>query len=178
MSASAWSSSFGSTSNRDALTGLYNRRYLYEILDALLEKVEREDELFSVAILDIDQFKAINDTYGHIAGDSVLKELSKLLLGSIRKYDTLGRFGGEEFLILFTGTTKDKAHRRMERILEKVRKMSVPYEGTEIRFTLSCGIADSSICVHESCSIELIINEADTKLYQAKKAGKNRIHSS
>lgn len=166
------------TSIRDPLTGLYNRRHLFEILGTLGEKAGRGEESFSLAILDIDHFKSINDTYGHVAGDLVLKELAQTLSGSIRRYDTLGRFGGEEFLIVFTGTPLVKAHKMMERILARVRDMSVNYEGTAITFTFSCGIANSTFCRQQQCDLEKIIADADSKLYRAKRAGRNRIYSS
>ncbi|WP_158084310.1 PAS domain S-box protein [Marispirochaeta aestuarii] len=163
---------------RDTLTGLYNRRHLFEILGALIEKVERGEEIFSLAILDIDHFKSINDNYGHVAGDLVLKEFAQILSRSIRGYDTLGRFGGEEFLIVFTGMAQEKAHKMMDRILAAVREMSIPYGEAAISFTFSCGIADSRVCMQQGCDLEKIINEADTKLYRAKRAGRNRIYSS
>jgi diguanylate cyclase (GGDEF)-like protein len=163
------------TSIRDPLTGLYNRRHIVERVTPLVEKARRNKDLFSLAILDIDHFKHINDTYGHVAGDQVLKELAVILNGNVRTYDLVGRFGGEEFIIIFMDIGKEQAGNLAERILEITRGTVIRYEGEEITFTFSCGVTDATSCIEAACPLEGLINEADELLYKAKSAGRNRV---
>ena len=160
---------------RDELTGLFNRRHLNGRLEPLLEKSSRNGDLFSIALLDIDRFKSINDTYGHVAGDYVLQKLSAILQNNVRGYDLVGRYGGEEFIIAFIDIEREEAARMVERILVKIRRTTLEFDGQEIRFTFSCGVTDSQKCVSSSCSLEELINEADEELYKATHAGRNRI---
>jgi diguanylate cyclase (GGDEF)-like protein len=160
---------------RDPLTGLYNRRYVYERRLPMAEKAKRDGTNFSLAMIDIDNFKSINDTYGHIAGDAVLKHFSSLLLGNLRSYDILGRFGGEEFIIVFLDTSRNTAAEKVERILSIVGNSPVNSEGQTLSYTFSAGVSDFLHFPDKHFSVDRLISRSDEKLYKAKKAGKNRV---
>lgn len=152
----------------DELTGLFNRRFFWETIITEDERAKREQKVYSVIIFDIDDFKFVNDTYGHLNGDKVLDTLANNLKKSIRKFDTLARFGGEEFIMLLPNTDKNKASVVADKILKLAR--DIKYDFTDKPITVSIGIADSSEC----SSFEEIIHLADERLYKAKKSGKNR----
>lgn len=160
---------------RDSLTNIYNRRYIYERLSIEISRSIREKNEFSVAILDIDRFKDINDNYGHIAGDYILKEFTKLILENLRTYDLLGRYGGEEFIIVLSGLDKKRAGKIIQRILDAIRVEIFFYNSYEISFTFSGGIADITEFSYANISNEEIISLADKRLYEAKNGGRNRI---
>jgi diguanylate cyclase (GGDEF)-like protein len=126
---------------KDELTGLNNRRYFLGRADELFKISKRYGKKFSVIMMDIDFFKDINDTYGHEAGDQVLKALADVFRRLIREVDVLGRYGGEEFILLLPETDMSGAVNIAERIRKTVEKMQVPFEGEKIRFTISCGVA-------------------------------------
>jgi len=163
------------TSIRDSLTNIYNRRYVFERLYQILELYRREGNIFSIAIIDMDFFKKINDTYGHQAGDLVLKEFSEILTLSTRAYDILGRYGGEEFIIVFQGSSKQASKAIVERILEKIREFNFRYKDKEIKITFSCGICEVTEVHKDSLTVENIVNVADKRLYKAKNSGRNQI---
>lgn len=160
---------------RDSLTNIYNRGYLFESLNQFIELYKRKKVIFSLAILDIDLFKKINDTYGHQAGDYILKEFAEILTCSIRAYDVVGRYGGEEFMIIFQGVNKYSSEKIVNRILTNVRNSPFVYEGEDISITFSCGIADASEFSLDTISTKDIICEADKRLYEAKDKGRNNI---
>ena len=160
---------------RDPLTDVYNRRYLFEHLGKDLSKYRRDKIAFSVSILDIDHFKKINDTNGHLAGDQVLIDFTRIIQENIRPYDLLGRYGGEEFVVVTYGNMKNEAAEIMQRILELVRKAVTSYNGNDIKFTFSCGITDVSEAGHDHLTIETILSVSDKRLYTAKHSGRNRI---
>ena len=160
---------------RDGLTGLINRRHLRERMEPLWEKAQRESSPVAVAVLDIDHFKTINDTYGHATGDLALQELAGLMTRQVRSYDLLARYGGEEFVLVFDNTTAPEAGVHMERILAAVRQMEIPAGDACVRITFSCGVADSLEAVSEDTTVERLINRADRRLYRAKEAGRDRI---
>lgn len=160
---------------RDHLTNIYNRRYIYERLENVIAEASRENKVFSISILDIDRFKMINDQYGHQAGDFILKEFANSINDNLRSYDLLGRFGGEEFIIVSMNTAKEQTLAVIERILESVRKKIFPYNDMEIKFTFSAGIADNLEYDPSILSIEKIIEKADSRLYEAKKTGRNKV---
>lgn len=153
----------------DPLTGLYNRRHLKEEIKKELARSERSGVMFCILLLDIDHFKRINDKYGHIIGDDVLKELSAILRNSVRLSDKVFRYGGEEFIVLLPETLAADARILGERIREKVENFSFSSIGKKI--SISGGIAQSSI----DSSLELLIQKADKRLYYAKENGRNRI---
>ena len=160
---------------RDPLTDVYNRRYIYERLEGITAETFRENKVFSISILDIDRFKLINDQYGHQAGDFVLKEFSRIINNSLRSYDLLGRFGGEEFIIVSMNAAKEEALVMIERVLETIRNEIFIYNDKEIRLTFSAGIADNLECDPDTLLIEKIIEKADNRLYEAKHTGRNKI---
>ena len=162
-------------SNRDPLTNIYNRRYVYERLTQDLKRSSRAGSVFSLAILDIDRFKDINDRYGHLAGDQIIKEFTEIIKGNLREYDLLGRYGGEEFVIILYDVEKSAAAAIVERILEKVRDQSFVYQGSKIHFTFSAGVSDCGEFDKDGISNEKLIGLADKRLYYAKDQGRNRI---
>lgn len=157
---------------RDPLTGMYNRRYLYETLPREIARSERADSPMCVVILDMDNFKSINDTFGHTAGDHVLVELSRYLEKNTRQGDMVVRYGGEEFLISLSNTPADAAYLRVEGWLTHFATTIIPYGGAQIISTFSAGIA---VYPEDGLTAEQLINQADSLLYQAKEAGKCRI---
>ncbi|BCD68645.1 diguanylate cyclase [Nitratiruptor sp. YY09-18] len=151
-------------SNKDYLTGCYNRRYLFDAGLKLFYTLKRADKSVSIAICDLDHFKKINDTYGHVAGDMVLKDFAKILQESIRGSDFVVRYGGEEFLLFLGNCNKEYAYQIIEeRVRKRVAEQILAYDGSEIRYNFSCGICDSGD------RLEDIIQKADEKLYEAKK---------
>ncbi len=159
----------------DALTGLPNRRYFDEVLQREIALIERKGYESCLVMLDVDDFKGINDVYGHPAGDSILEQLGHLLLASIRKYDTLCRLGGDEFIILLPQTTMAEA----KGFAERFRKLLAPYpflvDSVTINTTASIGVArlsgsrDASLIRHYA--------DADRALYLAKQEGRNCVRS-
>ena len=160
---------------RDPLTGVYNRRHIFERLEVILSEFHRENKHFSITIIDIDHFKKLNDTYGHLAGDAILKELTKIISTSIRPYDLLGRYGGEEFIIVIINNKKEKALKKIQTILETIRSTVFTYDKHEMHITFSGGISDTSDFESHITSVEEIIQKADVRLYNAKNAGRNTI---
>lgn len=160
---------------RDHLTNIYNRRYIYERLSSEIARSYREKSRFSVAILDIDRFKVVNDLYGHVVGDYILKEFSKLINNNLRVYDLLGRYGGEEFIVIMYGIGKSGGAKIIERILDKVREKKYIYDKYEISITFSAGVADISEFNFMNVNNEKLISLADHRLYEAKKTGRNRV---
>ncbi|MBI5963675.1 MAG: diguanylate cyclase [Chloroflexi bacterium] len=157
---------------RDPLTGLYNRRYLDETLERELARAERENYPVSFLVCDIDHFKKINDTYGHYAGDMVLKNLAAQLTSNARVGDIICRYGGEEFLVILPDVSTDIAYQIAERSRKAFQESGAISENMGIQATLSCGIA--TYPKHGTKDTELIA-AADRAMYQAKSAGRNRV---
>jgi len=155
---------------RDPLTGIFNRRYLEETLAREFAKANREQSPLCIVMMDIDGFKGFNDTYGHDAGDSLLKELGKLLLGEIRRSDVACRFGGEEFVIVMPGAPLEKGLERAERLRHTFETGNFDYMGVKLNATLSLGVA--SYPKHGE-TWEQVLHAADRAMYLAKEAGKN-----
>lgn len=162
---------YQSLATKDQLTGLYNRRHYFEEIQKNLYRYNRLQEPFTIAIIDLDYFKVINDTYGHPAGDYILETFAKVLHNQIRNNDILARYGGEEFVFLLENTNKHQALAILERMKEEAIDFEYVYQGIEIEFTFSGGIAD----VTESNEIEELIRLADERLYTAKADGRNRL---
>jgi len=157
----------------DGLTGIENRRSLEEHLKEQWNHSIRLHEPMSVVMCDIDKFKAVNDTYGHQAGDAVLKEIARLLKDEAREIDRVGRYGGEEFLMILPGTVLDAAVTFAERLREKVENHTFSYEGGTLRRTISCGVAAAP---HPKVKDqEALVRAADDALYVAKETGRNRV---
>ena len=161
----------------DPLTGLPNRRAAISALEAEIARHGRTREPFAAAILDIDHFKNVNDVYGHATGDSVLVEVAGRMKAAVRPYDTVGRFGGEEFLLVFPGLKKDDALNLSERIRAAIEKepFNTAPAGkiqTSFRLTVSLGVAAWKKTFRKAD--ELLV-EADNNLYRAKEDGRNKV---
>lgn len=155
----------------DALTGVFARGVLMEMIDAEYERYKRYHTPFSLVMLDIDHFKKVNDTYGHHTGDVVLAGVTSIMKTSIRKSDVLGRYGGEEFIVVLPETRKAGAVTVAEKLRQQIAAHDFDRVGT---VTVSCGVAEMS---DKAQSVEEIINMADQKMYTAKRDGRNRVAS-
>lgn len=156
-------------SRTDDLTGLSNRRYTLELLRNEFERFIRSGRSFTVAIMDLDHFKRINDTYGHQAGDQAIQFASDIMKTCLRTYDVLARWGGEEFLLLLPETKVEDALQVCERIRAKISSSKMPFRNTYIDVTITIGLAESE----PSLSIDDIISHADEALYRGKEDGRN-----
>jgi diguanylate cyclase (GGDEF)-like protein len=162
-------------SQTDALTGLDNRRHLEHRLEEMFAHARRFKEPIACVICDLDRFKAVNDTYGHPAGDEVLKQFAQILRGEARSIDRVGRFGGEEFMFLLPGAGTDAAGRFAERVRKQVESHTFTFNGggTSIRRTASFGV---SAWPHSHIGTpEVLVRTADEALYVAKETGRNRV---
>ncbi len=160
---------------RDPLTGLYNRRYLDESLGRELISAERHGYPVSVIMGDLDHFKLINDVYGHLGGDEVLRTFGDLLKRQVRGSDIYCRYGGEEFLLVLPQTSAENAARRAEQLRSAMAAAPVPYGGSTIAVTASFGVATFP---RDGRTGDHLIAAADSALYEAKAAGRNRINVS
>jgi diguanylate cyclase (GGDEF)-like protein len=157
--------------NRDFLTGLYNRRYFFKDMEEYFPHAMKSSEAFTLAMVDIDNFKQINDTYGHETGDRVISHLADILRTGTNADDLVARFGGEEFCIALKNIAPAQATATLERLRKKTEETSVTaHGGDEIRFSISIG----AISTHED-SLDESIHQADLMLYNAKQNGKNRV---
>ena len=160
-------------STLDPLTGLFNRRHFMAELEKEFRRAQRYDTPLSFVMIDIDHFKKLNDTYGHQAGDDVLRELGALLRREIRDTDVPGRYGGEEFCVLLPQTPVDGAAEFAERFRRAVEGHVFPAQGRTLRITASLGVA---WCPAEGVErAQDLIEKADGALYQAKREGRNRV---
>lgn len=157
--------------NTDPLTGLANRRFFGQITNKELSLMRRQQDYFSMMMIDIDHFKAVNDTYGHSAGDHVLREVARCLANSLREEDTIARIGGEEFAVSSPATNRLASIVLAERLRKAVEGLELEYEGSHIRVTISLGIA---LRPHDGDSLEDLLTVADERLYLAKEQGRNR----
>jgi len=158
-------------STTDALTGLSNRKRVLEILADALERYRRYGTIFSILMIDIDYFKRVNDQYGHLAGDTVLKQVGQIFSRALRNIDTAARYGGEEFLIILDQSNETEARNTAERIRKEVDRQKFKFEQLDLHCTLSIGVAT----VRNSNQTEnILIREADDALYKAKHDGRNR----
>jgi diguanylate cyclase (GGDEF)-like protein/PAS domain S-box-containing protein len=157
----------------DALTGLFNRRYLEEILEREVRRATRSEQPVGVMMLDLDHFKNFNDTYGHEAGDAVLREAAAFLKRSVRAEDIVCRFGGEEFVIILPLADANATQGRAERIRSKVHELTVLHEGKSVgAVTVSVGVA--ALPAHGESS-KALLEAADAALYRAKREGRDRV---
>ena len=157
----------------DELTGLLNRRYGMKRFNEELERAKRHNATLSVTMLDIDNFKQLNDTYGHLAGDHILKTFAELINDEIRVSEFALRYGGEEFLIVFPGESCVSCNQIVERLRRKAEEMHINFMQHDLHFTFSAGIA--AYPDEQANDITQLINAADQALYQAKNQGKNQI---
>lgn len=157
---------------RDGLTGLLNRRAIEEALNAQMQRSRRSGEVFTLMMLDLDHFKAVNDRHGHAMGDYALKHAAVLLGGELRDVDLLGRYGGEEFLFLLPGLHLAQAHTVAERLREQLAAKPLVHAGMTVVLSVSIGVAESAGTESDSLSV---LARADAALYRAKVAGRNRV---
>ena len=156
----------------DAMTGLHNRRFLEEFAETLVASNQRRKSQLSILMLDLDYFKMVNDTYGHDAGDLVLKALAKTMQASVRASDLVIRYGGEEFLIIMQDTGGENAGMVAEKIRAAVESMKVQLPGAVLQKTISIGIAEFP---HDSDTFWQTVKYADVAMYNAKESGRNRV---
>jgi two-component system cell cycle response regulator len=158
----------------DGLTGLFNHRHIHALLNEEFERVGRTGERLTLAMFDLDRFKSVNDTHGHQAGDRVLEQFADILRESAREIDRIGRYGGEEFMVLLPDTSIDDAEVFVERVRREVARRPFNIGGSEpLRMTTSAGIATYP---HERInSPETLVRIADEALYTAKTTGRNRV---
>jgi len=157
----------------DPLTGLHNRRYMNSQIQALVARATRGGDPVAVLVLDIDHFKAVNDTFGHDVGDEVLREFSVRLATNVRAVDLPCRFGGEEFVVVMPGTTLEAAHRIAERIRRDVGAAPFRIAGGDLLgVTVSVGVA-ATVGVYDTP--EALLKRADEGVYEAKAQGRNRV---
>jgi diguanylate cyclase (GGDEF)-like protein len=159
----------------DGLTQIHNQRYLNEFLDREVVRSQRHSRPLSVLMCDIDKFKTINDTFGHLCGDFVLRELADIMRAGVRKEDLFARYGGEEFAVVLVETDGDGAVKVAERIRESVEAHPFRFESTPVKLTLSIGI--SSTTGDMSMTPGTLLRLADENLYTAKRSGRNRVVS-
>jgi len=164
------------SSTRDALTGAYNRRHFDDRLRAEIAFAVRHATDCALILLDVDHFKRVNDTYGHPAGDEVLRHLSGIATRALRTEDVFARFGGEEFAVILRGASTRGAARLAERLREALTVQNAVYEGQEIPCTVSAGCAALSCCA--TPSPDEVVAVADRRLYAAKQGGRNRVVAS
>jgi diguanylate cyclase (GGDEF)-like protein len=160
--------------NTDELTGILNRRSFTKYIEHEFKHAKMRSEPFSLIIIDIDFFKDINDNYGHIVGDEILKNLSQLMKSSFRTTDKVCRWGGEEFAILLPSTSMINANNVAEKMRLKVENVSHQVKDKSINYTISLGVSES-LAIDET--IDQIINRADTALYKAKDGGRNCVRA-
>ena len=157
--------------NKDGLTGLTNRRHFMLTADAELQRAQRYQRPITIGMADLDFFKQLNDTYGHAAGDTVLRAYANLMVDTLRQSDLICRYGGEEFAFVFTESTLLETEKLAERFRALCAENDIRLaDGRVVRVTMSIGLADAS-----DCPIEVALKRADEALYEAKHQGRNRV---
>lgn len=156
---------------RDALTGLANRNSVLPALQTYINLCRRQRMTTAVAMLDIDRFKAINDSFGHLVGDTVLKDIAALIGTELRESDMAARYGGEEFIIVLPAASLDEALPALERIREGAATLTWSEMSVRTQVTVSCGVTE----IVAADTVETLIDRADKALYEAKHAGRNRV---
>jgi diguanylate cyclase (GGDEF)-like protein len=159
--------------SHDALTGLWNRRAILEKIQQEMDRCGRDGTNFGLVIADVDHFKKVNDTYGHLTGDAVLREMAKRINSSLRSYDSVGRYGGEEFIILLPGCDVAEASELAERLRASIAEAPVQANGGEFSCTLSFGA--TALHGRRNFDLNILIKEADEALLLAKNRGRNRV---
>src|SRR5262249_10545719 len=151
----------------------YNKRYLLDRLDSELKFARRHGAALSLLMLDVDHFKALNDSHGHLAGDAVLVQLAAVLQKCVRNEDVLARFGGEELAIILRASGVEAAVMLGDRLCRTIAATVFPHRGIELRATVSIGIAGHPSTAAET--VDQLVEAADQALYRAKNAGRNRV---
>jgi diguanylate cyclase (GGDEF)-like protein len=160
------------SNNRDGLTGIFNRRHLQVRLNTEFERGKRYGDIFSLVLFDLDHFKKVNDNYGHLGGDEVLRQVSNRITKLLRAPDIFGRYGGEEFLLVLPGTDAYGAQILAERLRLCIAAETVPFGEQNIPVTISIGISEFT---PEIDTPELMIHESDLALYHSKRNGRNQV---
>lgn len=155
----------------DSLTGLWNHGSILEIAQRELTRAKREGTPVAAIMADLDHFKKVNDTYGHAAGDAVIFEAARRMSDSVRPYDSIGRYGGEEFLIVTPGCSMEETVQLAERLRESICEQPIESATHSLTVTLSLGVADAA----EFSQAEQLVRAADDALYRAKRGGRNRV---
>jgi diguanylate cyclase (GGDEF)-like protein len=159
---------------RDSLLGTYNRRYVDEVATAHIEEARRHGDAICLAILDLDGFKRVNDRHGHLAGDAVLRAVATILQRSVRASDVLGRFGGDEFILVFTRTATEAIAERLQALVEAVASADFTADAPGISVTVTVGAVCHRFSPASEVSYDDLLKTADRTLYDAKETGKNR----
>ncbi len=167
-------------STTDGLTGVANKSSFLDTLERELRRANRYGRILSLAIFDIDVFKKVNDTRGHLAGDYALRELSRLVAEHVRRVDTFARYGGDEFALILPETDRDNARRVCEKLCTLISEHTFTYDGAVLSMTVSCGLATVDLRPSGGKSdpppeTTRVIAAADRKLYEAKESGRNRV---
>ncbi len=158
--------------NYDVLTGLMNRRAIMNVIEREVERSKRNLQSLYICMCDIDHFKKINDTHGHLVGDAILQQVANRFTNSLRLYDACGRYGGEEFLIVLN-SAESHVPALFDRICRVISDQPFTYEQTELHVTVSCGVTVYSP-PHDLRNVTQLLAAADAALYEAKNAGRNR----
>jgi two-component system cell cycle response regulator len=161
--------------SRDPLTGIWNRNTIFDVFRRELARTMREGGGIAIVMLDIDHFKNLNDTYGHMAGDAVLREFTRRIAKSLRPYDGVGRYGGEEFLVVLPGCDLEPAMKHAERL--RALMADEPFDTSEGRHTVTCSLGVASTSSTAAKDMDSLIRAADAALYRAKRNGRNRVES-
>jgi diguanylate cyclase (GGDEF)-like protein len=159
----------------DSLTGIWNRGALFELLRAEVERAQRKPTSLSLFLIDLDNFKRVNDQFGHLTGDAILHEIAQRLSAAVRVYDIVGRYGGEEFIVAAAELGTVRPEQFAERLRLAVSASPVRTLKAEVTVTISIGMVTANPC--GQCSIEKLIQSADAALYQAKANGRNRVET-
>lgn len=157
----------------DSLTSLFNRGVIMELLGREISKARRERAPTAIMLCDVDHFKKVNDTHGHLVGDEVLQEIARRLLSSVRSYDYVGRYGGEEFLVILNNCDSNAAPVRADAIRRAILDLPMQTTAGALSITISIGISQAESWGFRP--VEELLQEVDTALYAAKKAGRNRV---
>lgn len=163
------------TATTDSLTGLYNRRHLADVFPKLLARARRQGSRLFGVLIDLDKFKPVNDTHGHICGDRVLERFAARLREHSRVNDYLFRMGGEEFLVLTETPDRDGVVALAEKLRQAMATLRITCNGQTIGFTISCGISEADIQLDTTASLRDMLTRADAALYRAKQSGRNRV---
>ena len=156
----------------DSLTGLYNRRYFFELSRHEIQRASRYEQPLSLIMLDLDNLKKVNDTYGHHMGDQLIKSIASLCLATLRSVDLVARIGGDEFVILLPSTPLDQAFAAAKRLCRKAAQIRIPADMDMIRTTVSIGVVQYEKGIPD---IDALLARADEALYLSKTSGKNKV---
>ena len=159
--------------NTDYLTGIYNRNYMETTVDGFLKQAYKNNESVICIVFDIDRFKSINDEYGHLFGDEVIKQVSKACSSNLREHDLFARFGGDEFVIILKGISLKNGEIKAKQILETVRNLNIYKDGKHIPISISIGVTDNLTCTAKY--FKELFSVADLRLYRAKNSGRDQV---